>query len=162
MCEVLSWRLKPRPLPPTPHKYLYLGSDYRIKGARWLMFHNTNIYQFSKTSTTRFLYLSPGFNYSVKLLFTTLCFVGLYSVPNLIVMLFNLLYLVFIVGFHCKGCVLERERESMKTQATEDWRDFAGSSWLSIPWKEACALHMIGMWRVRPDGDSCVLWVSCR
>ena len=47
----------------------------------------------------------------VKLLFTTLCFVGLYSVPNLIVMLFNLLYLVFIVGFHCKGCVLERECE---------------------------------------------------
>ena len=41
----------------------------------------------------------------VKMLFTTLCFVGLYSVPNLIVMLFNLLYLVFIVGFHCKGCV---------------------------------------------------------
>ena len=47
----------------------------------------------------------------VKLLFRTLCFVGLYSVPNLIVMLFNLLYLVFIVGFHCKGCVLKRERE---------------------------------------------------
>ena len=46
----------------------------------------------------------------VKLLFTTLCFVGLYSVPNLIVMLFNLLYPVFIVEFHCKGCVLERER----------------------------------------------------
>ena len=55
---------------------------------------------------------------SVKLLFTTLCFVGLYSVPNLIVMLFNLLYHVFIVGFHYKGYVLERE--SMKTQATED------------------------------------------
>ena len=54
----------------------------------------------------------------VKLLFTTLCFVGLYSVPNLIVMLFNLLYPVFIFGFHCKGCVLERE--SMNTQATED------------------------------------------
>ena len=44
----------------------------------------------------------------------------------------------------------------MKTQATEDWRDFTGSLWLSIPRKEACALHMIGMRRVRPDGDSCV------
>ena len=54
----------------------------------------------------------------VKLLFTTLYFVGLYSVPNLIVMLFNLLYPVFIMGFHCKGYVLERE--SVKTQATED------------------------------------------
>ena len=28
--------------------------------------------------------------------------------PNLIVILFNLLYLVFYVGFHCKGCVWER------------------------------------------------------
>ena len=54
----------------------------------------------------------------VKLLFTTLCFVGLYFVPNLIVMLFNLLYPVFIVGFHCEGCVLERE--CVKTQATEN------------------------------------------
>ena len=95
----------------------------------------------------------------VKLLFTTLCFVGLYFVPNLIVMLFNLLNSVFIVGFHCKGCVLERE--SIKTQATEDWRDFAGSSWLSILRKEACALHMTGMRRVRPNGDSCVSRVSC-
>ena len=57
-------------------------------------------------------------NYIINLLFTTLCFVGLYFVPNLIVMLFNLLYPVFIVGFHCKGCVLERE--SVKIQATED------------------------------------------
>ena len=47
----------------------------------------------------------------VKLLFTTSCFVGLYFVPNLIVMLFNLLYPVSIVRFHCKGCVLERKRE---------------------------------------------------
>ena len=53
-----------------------------------------------------------------------------------------------------------RERESMKTQATEDWRDFAGSSRLSIPQKEACDLHMTGMQRVRPDGDSCVSRVS--
>ena len=51
-------------------------------------------------------------------LFTTLCFVGLYYVPNLIVMLFNFLYFVFIVGFHCKDCVLERK--SMKTEAIED------------------------------------------
>ena len=77
--------------------------------------------------TTRKINLISDFPFSfkkiiimvyVKLLFTTLCFVGLYSVPNLIVMLFNLLYLVFIVGFHCKGCVLERE--SMKTQVIED------------------------------------------
>ena len=30
---------------------------------------------------------------------------------NLIVILFNFLYLVFIVGFNCKGCERERERE---------------------------------------------------
>ena len=38
-------------------------------------------------------------------------FVGFYFVLNLIVIIFNLLYPVFIVGFDCKGCVLERERE---------------------------------------------------
>ena len=78
--------------------------------------------------------------------------------PNLIVMLFNLLYPVFIVGFHCKGCVLERE--SVKTQAIEAMRVFASILRLSILRKEACALHMIGMRRVRPDGDSCVSRVS--
>ena len=30
--------------------------------------------------------------------------------PNLIVIIFNLLYPIFIVGFDCKGCVIERER----------------------------------------------------
>ena len=44
--------------------------------------------------------------------------VGFYSVPNLNVILFNLLYLVFIMGFDCKGYVIERE--SVKTQAIED------------------------------------------
>ena len=38
-------------------------------------------------------------------------FVSLYSVSNLIVILFNLVYRVFVVGCDCKGCVLERERE---------------------------------------------------
>ena len=47
-----------------------------------------------------------------------MCFVGFYFVPNLIVILFNLLYPVFIVRFDCKGCVIERE--SVKTQAIED------------------------------------------
>ena len=47
-----------------------------------------------------------------------MCFVGFNFVPNLIVILINLLYPVFIVGFDCKGCVIERE--SVKTQAIED------------------------------------------
>ena len=44
--------------------------------------------------------------------------VGFYSVPNLIIILFNLLYPIFIVGFDCKDCVIEKE--SVKTQAIED------------------------------------------
>ena len=85
-------------------------------------------------------------------------FVGFYSVPDLIVIIFNLLYHVFIVGFDCKGCLLERE--CVKTQAIEARRVLTGSPRLSIPQSEACALHMTGMRRVSTDGDSCVLRVT--
>ena len=81
-------------------------------------------------------------------------FVGFNSVSNLIVILFNILYPIFITGLYCKGCVIEREY--VKTQAIEDKRVFMGSSRLSIPRNDACALHMIGMRRVRIDGDSCI------
>ena len=83
-------------------------------------------------------------------------FVGFYSIPNLIVILFNLMYPIFVVGIYCKGCVIVRE--SVKTQAIEARRVFAGISRLSIPRKDACALHMTG--RVSIDGDSCVSRVS--
>ena len=53
-------------------------------------------------------------------------FVGFYSVPNLIVILFNLLYPIFIVGFDCKDCVIQRE--SVKTQVIEARKFLAGSS----------------------------------
>ena len=86
-------------------------------------------------------------------------FVGFYFVSSLIVILFNLMYPVFFVGIYCKGCVIVRE--SVKTQAIEAKRVFAGISRLSIPRKNACALHMTGMRRVNTDGDSCVLRVSC-
>ena len=85
-------------------------------------------------------------------------FVGFYSVPNLIVILFNLMYPVFVVGIYCKGCVIVRK--SVKTQAIEARRVFSGSLRLSIPRSEACVLHMTGMRRVSTDGDSCVLRVS--
>ena len=62
------------------------------------------------------------------------------------------------MGFNCKGCVIERE--SVKTQAIEDRRVFAGSSRLSIPRNDVCAMHMTGMRKVRTDGDNCVLRVS--
>ena len=54
-----------------------------------------------------------------------------------------------------------RERESMETQATEEWRDFAGSSRLSILGNDVCALHMTEMRRVKTNGDSCVSRVAC-
>ena len=87
-----------------------------------------------------------------------MCFVGFNFVRNLIVILFNLLYPIFIVGFNCKGCVIERE--CVKTQAIEDRRVFTGSSRLSIPQNDACALHMTRMRRIRTDEDSCVSQVA--
>ena len=78
----------------------------------------------------------------VKLLFTTICFVGFYSVPNLIVIIFNLLYPIFIVEFHCKGCVLKRVVWRLKHLKTKE--GFAGISWLSIPLSISCALHVLG------------------
>ena len=89
-----------------------------------------------------------------------MCFVGFNFVPNLIVILFNLLYHVFIVGFNCKGCVIERERECVKTQAIEDRRVFVGSSRLSILQSDSCDLHMLECEESRQDGDTCVSPVS--
>ena len=81
-------------------------------------------------------------------------FVGFYFVPNFIVILFNLMFPLFVVGIYCKGCVIVRE--SVKTQAIEARKVFMGISWLSIPRKDACALHMTGMRRFSTDGDNCV------
>ena len=87
-----------------------------------------------------------------------MCFVGFHSVPNLIVILFNLLYLVYLLWDLIVKVMWERK--SVKTQAIEDWRVFVGSSRLSIPRNDACALHMTGMQRVRTDRDSCISWVA--
>ena len=46
--------------------------------------------------------------------------------PNLIVIIFNLVYPVYIVGCDCKGCVTEKE--SVKTQASKARRLLAGVS----------------------------------
>ena len=68
---------------------------------------------------------------SAKLRFTNMNFVGFYFVPNLIVILFNLMYPIFVMGIYCKGCVIVRE--SVKTQAIEARRVFTGILRLSIP-----------------------------
>ena len=75
--------------------------------------------------------------------------VGFNFVPNLIVILFNLLYLVFYMGFICKGCEREcvcvcEDSRQLKTKAV-----FSGSSQVGFSQSEACALHMTGMQRVR-------------
>ena len=94
----------------------------------------------------------------IKLCFTTMNLVGFYSMLNLIVIIFNLLYSVFIVGFDYKGCVLERE--SVKTQAIKDWRVFVGISWLSILQSDSWDLHMLECKESGQDGYNCVLRVS--
>ena len=48
-----------------------------------------------------------------KVIIYNYIFVGFNSVPNLIVILLNLMYPIFHVRFICKGCVWERE--SVKT-----------------------------------------------
>ena len=78
--------------------------------------------------------------------------------PNLIVILFNLMYPVFVVGIYCKGCVIVKE--NVKTQAIKARKVFTSISRLSIPRKDACVLHMTRMRRVSTDGDSCVSRVS--
>ena len=59
--------------------------------------------------------------------------------PNLIVILFNLMYSVFYVGFHCIDCV----RESVKTQDKLKIKGgFAGSSREAFSRSEAmCSAH---------------------
>ena len=53
------------------------------------------------------------------------------------------MYPIFIVGFDCKNCVLEKE--SVKTQAIEARGVLVGISRLSFPRSEAYALHMTRM-----------------
>ena len=61
--------------------------------------------------------------------------------PNLIIIIFNLLYPVFIVGFHYKGCVIERVVWRLKHLKTEE--GFTGISRLSILRSISCVLHVL-------------------
>ena len=85
-------------------------------------------------------------------------FVGFYSMPNLIKIIFNILYPIFIVGFGCKGCVLERV--CVKTQAIEARRVLVGISRLSILRSDSYDLHMLECEESGQDGDTCVSPVS--
>ena len=75
--------------------------------------------------------------------------------PNLIIIMFNLLYPILYMGFYCKGCVCEKECEDSRQLKTKDV--FEGSSQVAFQRSEACAQHMTGMRRVMTDGNS---WFS--
>ena len=66
--------------------------------------------------------------------------------PNLIVIMFNLMYLAFYVGFLCKSCMYERECED--SRQIENQEVFAGRLRVVFLRSEACAQHMTGMRRV--------------
>ena len=102
----------------------------------------------------------------VKLWFITMCFVGFNSVPNLIVILLNLVYLVFIVGFNCKGCVIERECEDLSNWRLKSFRRYLATKhpakwlmWLAharmqrvrTGWRQLC---LASISRVRPSYET--------
>ena len=64
--------------------------------------------------------------------------------------MFNLLYLYLLWDLFVRAvCVWKRERVCEDSRQIKDWSVFAGSSRVSIPRSDACALHMIGMQRVK-------------
>ena len=73
----------------------------------------------------------PSLHHFCKIVIYNYVFVGFYSMPNLIVIMFNLMYPVFHVGFICKGCVRERECENSRQLKTKVV--FASSSRVSFP-----------------------------
>ena len=64
-------------------------------------------------------------------------FVGFFSVPNLIVIIFNLLYPVLIMGFDCKGCVIEKVCENSSYWRSKRFslvsRDLASRKVMHVP-----------------------------
>ena len=67
-------------------------------------------------------------------------FVGFYSMPNLIVILFNLLYPVFIVGFDCNGLyVRERVCEDLSNWSQKSSRGYLATK-LPAKWS-MCLAH---------------------
>ena len=83
-----------------------LASDFLLKGAA----PGLTLIEPNKLRRCLELVHSATFVLSLKegakLLFTNLYFVSFYFVLNLIVIIFNLVYSVFIVEFDCKSCVL--------------------------------------------------------
>ena len=73
-------------------------------------------------------------------------FVGFYSVPNLIIILFNLLYHVFIVGFDCKGYVLERKRVC---ENSSNWSQKSSRGYLATKLLTKWSMFLTHNWNVK-------------
>ena len=118
---------------------------------------------------------------SVKLWFTNMYSVGFYFVPNLIVIIFNLLYPVFIMGFDCMGCMIERECEDLSnwsqkiscrylvTKHSAKWSMCLAHDWNAksqYRWRQLCFASSS---RVRPSRETpakhfvlldCTIWYT--
>ena len=72
MCEAPSWKLEPWPLPLTPHKHLYLWSDYHTEGVWWCVLAFLIPYSLDWNKITSWLitrYLTIGwFSWSMVLI----------------------------------------------------------------------------------------------
>ena len=84
-------------------------------------------------------------------------FVGFYSMRNLIVIIFNLVYPVFIVGFDCKGCVIERESEC---EDSSYWR-LKRFSWVSRDLASREVMHVPCTWLECEESVQMETVVSC-
>ena len=98
-----------------------------------------------------------------------MCFVGFNIVPNLIVILFNLLYPVFIVGFDYKGCVIERECEDSSNWRLKSFHGYLATKhpvkwlmWLAhaeirrvkTRWRQLCLANILAVSCEYPAGKA--------
>ena len=105
----------------------------------------------------------------------------LYSMPNLNVISFNLLYHVFIVRFNCKGCVIEREcedssywrqkvfRRCLTTKHPAKWYICLAHDWNAKSQDRCRQLYFASISRVRPSCETpakysilpvCTIWYT--
>ena len=151
--------MKDREILANPKK-MKNNKDREVVAGHWLKIRSEQSKQKHMVNHSVTLFLL------VKLWFTTMCFVGFNSMPNLTVILFNLLYPIFIMGFDCKGCVIERECED-----SSNWRlkSFCGylaakhpAKWLMwfahaamrrvrTRWRQLCLTSIL---RVRPSCET--------
>ena len=91
------------------------------------------------------MYMIYHINYKVvicKFVF----FLAFIPYQNLIVIIFNLVYHVFIVGFDYKGCVLEREREC---EDSSKWRQKTSRGCLATKFPAKWSMCLAHDWNAK-------------